>query len=98
MPVRVIEQTETDSLAAPNPTGIVPGVIEIVQADASISAAGDQDFYRVSVNAGQVITVRTLAGGEAGTFPQAGPFSNLDTVVSILNSAGTVVANSDDAD
>lgn len=71
-------------------TGAVPGLRSATVSRARIASAGQVDVYSIQAQVGQLITAQTLRTLE----PLAA--GNLDTVVRILNSSGTVIATSDD--
>jgi hypothetical protein len=58
-------------------------MVQYVSNNAGVITSGDNDYYRYTLTAGDVVSIRVFSG------------SSLDTKVSLLNSAGTTLATDD---
>ena len=96
VPTPIAATEDNGSITLANPTGLVAGGSGWVGVSGRIgdgphgsggTAHGDYDHYRVSANAGQMITLDVNAAAQGST---------LDSVVGIYNSSGTLLASNDD--
>lgn len=61
-----------------------------------IETSGDVDRYAVTLTAGQFYTFSLAGGADYATNPDAVPAGELDTILTLRNAAGTILASNDD--
>jgi subtilisin family serine protease/methionine-rich copper-binding protein CopC len=67
--------------------------LDAIGADGGGAAGGGEDYYRITVNAGQTVVLQTLTPGD-GPYE---PVNNLDARLRLLDSAGNVIASDDNS-
>jgi serralysin len=77
--------------------GTTFGFRETSTGSAATSGNADNDYYRVHLEAGKYYTFAVAGGADSATNPNAVPVGEIDTVLRLINPAGTaIVAQNDD--